>query len=108
MTLIGCYPIGGKPICIVAVLFNLMGRRTKEYADKDVAATMQKVGERLRQLRIAKGYTSQETFAYEKNINRVQYARYERGEDIRLSTLISVLGALGVSLQDFFGEFRTP
>ncbi len=60
------------------------------------------LGNRLRELRIAKGFTNYEQFAYENNIPRAQYGRYERGEDLRFSSLVKVLKALDISLEEFF------
>lgn len=76
----------------------------KQVKKIDEAEVMKKLGERLRQLRIAKGYTSQEIFAYENEINRVQYSRYELGKDLRLSTLLKILQALDMTVTEFFSE----
>lgn len=65
---------------------------------------IKQIGERLRDLRTAAGYTSSERFAYEHNISRSQYAGYENGADMRLSTLLRILDAHGVTLAEFFGE----
>ena len=65
---------------------------------------MKKVGNRMKELRTKRGHTSHETFAYENNINRAQYSRYERGEDLRLSTFIRVLQAFDMTFEEFFSE----
>ena len=65
---------------------------------------LQKLGERIRQLRIQKGYTSYEYFAYEHEISRAQFGRYERGEDLRFSTLVKIINAMDLTLDEFFGE----
>jgi hypothetical protein len=65
---------------------------------------LKKLGKRIKQLRIQKGYTSYEYFAYEHNISRAQFGRYERGEDLRFSSLLKVTNALGISLEEFFGN----
>ena len=65
---------------------------------------MQQIGNRLRQLRKQKGYTNYEKFAFEHNISSSQYARYELGKDIRMSTFLKVLNALDVTPQEFFAE----
>ena len=65
---------------------------------------LSKMGARLKQLRIDKGYTSYEKFAIENEISRMQYWRYEKGEDLRVSSLRKVTDAMGVSLKDFFAE----
>lgn len=67
---------------------------------------MDKLGKRIKELRIAKGYSSHETFAYEHNINRPQYWRYENGQDLRFSTLLKVIDALGVTVEEFFEGFE--
>ncbi len=73
-------------------------------ANKDVFTQKQlkKLGNRLRELRIAKGYTNYELFAYDNQIPRAQYGRYEQGQDLRFSSLLKVLKALDISLKDFF------
>lgn len=63
-----------------------------------------KIGKRIRQLRIEKGYTSYEYFAYDHNISRAQFGRYEKGEDLRVSSLAKVINALDVSVKEFFSE----
>lgn len=71
-----------------------------EYTQKQLA----NLGNRLRELRITKGFTNYEQFAYENNIPRAQYGRYERGEDLRFSSLLKVLKALDISLEEFFAS----
>ena len=65
---------------------------------------LQKVGNRIKELRIRRGYTSYEIFAFDNNINRAQFGRYERGEDLRISSLLRILKALKVSPLEFFSE----
>lgn len=65
---------------------------------------LQKLGERIKSLRIAKGYSSYEYFAYEHNISRAQFGRYERGEDLRFSTLARIISAFDMTFEEFFSE----
>lgn len=65
---------------------------------------LKKLGDRIKQLRIQKGYTSYEYFAYEKNISRAQYGRYEKGEDLRYSSLVKVVKAFDMSMHEFFSD----
>lgn len=65
---------------------------------------LQKLAERIKELRAEKGYTSYEYFAYDHNIPRAQYGRYEKGEDLKFSSLLKVLKGLDISLKDFFSE----
>lgn len=62
------------------------------------------LGRKLRELRIARGFSNYEQFAFEHNLPRAQYGRYEQGQDLRFSSLLKVLKALDVSLEDFFKE----
>lgn len=65
---------------------------------------LKKLAERIRSLRIKKGYSNYENFAYEHDIARAQYGKYEKGEDLRYSSLLRVIRALGVSVKEFFSE----
>lgn len=66
---------------------------------------LQKVGARMRQLRIEKGYTNYEHFAYENEISRSQYGKYEQGrDDLRLSSLYKVLKSLDIDFETFFSQ----
>ena len=60
-----------------------------------------KMAEKLKRLRIAKGYSSYEKFAYQNDINRVQYYRVERGQNITIKTLLKILDIHKISLSDF-------
>ena len=63
------------------------------------------LGARLRELRRKAGYTSADKSAFDKGIDRTQWARYERGEvDLQYLSLLKVLMALDVSPAEFFGK----
>ena len=64
----------------------------------------EKLGARIKSLRIAAGYTNYDFFAYDNNIQRAQWGRYEKGQDLRFSSLLKVVGAFGMTLQEFFSE----
>ncbi len=59
---------------------------------------------RIKELRIAMGYTSYEYFAYEKGFSRSQYGRYEKGEDIRYSSLMKLISAFELTPNEFFDD----
>jgi transcriptional regulator with XRE-family HTH domain len=62
-----------------------------------------KIGQRMKELRLALGYTSYEQFAYDHQIGRAQYGKYERGtEDLRLSSLHKIVTAFGMTMDQFF------
>lgn len=69
---------------------------------KEKSKQVLQLAKRIKQLRIAKGYSSQETFAYDNDYTLSYYSRLERGEDIRFSSLVKVCDALNVDLKTFF------
>ncbi len=77
-----------------------MAKEPKQNQNKD----LENLGKRIKELRIQKGYTNYEYFAYDHNISRTQFGRYERGEDMRFSSLLKVVRALGMTLEEFFSE----
>jgi len=72
---------------------------------KNILFYQKKVGNRLKELRLKAGYASYESFAYENDISRTQYGKYESGANIQLNSLIKILKALDVSLAEFFKDF---
>lgn len=88
-------------------LFSLMNGKGKKASPKKVITIddqLQKLGQRIKELRIAKGYSSYEYFAYEHNISRAQFGRYEQGQDLRMSSLIKVVAAFEMTLEEFFSK----
>jgi transcriptional regulator with XRE-family HTH domain len=83
-----------------------MKGRAKKSTNKELEVDdqLKKVGQRIKNLRIKQGYSSYEYFAYEHNISRAQFGRYEQGQDLRLSSLIKVVNAFGLTLEEFFSE----
>lgn len=69
--------------------------------DKDF---LKKLGNRIRSLRIKAGYSSQETFSYECQIPRAQYARYEKGSNITFLSLQKIIKFHKISWKEFFSE----
>jgi len=86
------------------VLNNLFIRSTK--TELTETNYLKQVGELLKQYRKKAGYSNYEYFAYENNISRPQYGKYEAGANIQLNTLIKILQALDVSLEEFFKGFN--
>ncbi|TCC95007.1 helix-turn-helix domain-containing protein [Pedobacter hiemivivus] len=71
----------------------------------EIPLDIKKIGLRLRQLRKEKGFSNSDEFAYEYQLNRSQYGKYEAGsEDLRLSSLVKILEKLEIGLSDFFNE----
>jgi transcriptional regulator with XRE-family HTH domain len=63
-----------------------------------------KIAEKIKQLRIDKGYSSYENFAYENDLSRLQYWRLERGTNFTINYLLRVLEIHKMSLSDFFND----
>lgn len=70
----------------------------------DSALALKTVGARFKALRIEKGYANYENFAFKNDLSRSQVWRYENGEDLKVSSLLKMLNALDVSLDEFFNE----
>lgn len=75
-----------------------MAKENTEHTDPRLL----KIGEVLKNLRHKAGYSSYETFAFEKGLNRVQYWRMEKGQNITLKSLFKVLDIHSLSLVEFF------
>ena len=60
------------------------------------------LGQSLVELRIAKGYSSYENFAYEHGLSRMQYYQMEKGTNCTLKSLVRVLNAHELDIFMFF------
>lgn len=78
--------------------------KRKNPLDKETQQLLANLGNKLQELRKKMGYKNYEKFAYEHDLPRAQYGRYEKGQDLRISSLHKVLKALKISLKDFFSE----
>ena len=76
------------------------GKTVKKLPNKELT----KLGNRIKDLRIKKGYSNYEFFAYDHKIPRAQYGRYEKGEDLRYSSLLRVIKAFEMTQKEFFSE----
>ena len=65
---------------------------------------IKKLAQRIKTIRKSLGYTNADFFAYENEITRSQYARYETGEDIRFSSLMKLIRAFKMTPEEFFKE----
>jgi transcriptional regulator with XRE-family HTH domain len=74
----------------------------KQPLDRD--KEMQKMAARIKALRKKKGYSNMDIFAYEHGFGRAQYGRYEKGQDLRFSTIVRLANCFEVDLKEFFGE----
>jgi transcriptional regulator with XRE-family HTH domain len=65
---------------------------------------LQKVAARMIQIRKEQGYRNSEEFTNVKNINRTQYAKYERGHNLTMLSLDKVVKAFGMTIPEFFSQ----
>lgn len=75
---------------------------SKEKLSDNQKSQLIEIGQKLKALRIAKGYTSYENFAFDHGLNRANYGRYEKGSNSKISTLITILECHGLTLKEFF------
>ena len=65
------------------------------------------IGQRLRELRLRAGITSQEALAHKAGVHRTYIGRLERGESgVTVEALAAILAAMDVSLREFFRPFK--
>ena len=83
-------------------------KSTKKSVKVETSETeyLKQVGDRLKHFRKLAGYTNYEYFAYEHGFSRPQYGKYEAGANIQLNTLMKILKAMNVSLEEFFKGFN--
>ena len=74
-------------------------------ANKDNPVIIQ-LGAYIRKLRIEKGYTSYEHFAWDNEMSRTQIGRYEKGEDMRFTSLLKLSEALGLPASELLAGFE--
>lgn len=78
-------------------------KRSKE--EDILQSVLKRIGQRLADLRKAKGYTSYETFAYDHEIPRMQYWRMENGKtNLTFKSLMKLLAIHKITVDDFFAS----
>ena len=66
------------------------------------------IAQKLKQLRLDKGYSSYEAFAFDHELPRVGYGRHEQGSNLTLNSLLRLLDIHQISLAEFFADLPTP
>ena len=71
----------------------------------DFDKTMLEIANKLKQLRLEAGYTSYENFAWDNDINRMQYWKMEKGiTNFTMRSLHKVLKAHNMDFNEFFNK----
>lgn len=91
---------------VILILFKIDLAFVQE--EQDIQMLYQLIGARIRSLRIEKGYSSQENFAYDAEIPRAQYGKYEKGVNLTILSLYKVLKFHKMTFEEFFQEDFTP
>lgn len=81
-----------------------MASKSYEVDEDQLQEFHRQLGERIKSLRLAKGYKNHEKFANDHGFARAQYNTYERGVGMNFSTIVKIAAAMGVSLKEFFGQ----
>lgn len=76
----------------------------KKLVSNQFSTLLDKVGIKLKQLRIDSGYSSYEIFAWENNLSRIQYWKMEKGTNCTLKSLDRVLKIHKLTIDQFFKE----
>ncbi len=74
-------------------------KQEQEYLDKK----LKEIGIKIRQLRSSEN-SNYEAWSYLNGINKVSLSRLERGENVTMKLLITILQKLDVSLEEFFKD----
>lgn len=76
-------------------------------AKKNAPGTVyEKIGAKIKKMRMQAGYKSAEVFAVKHQLPRVQYWRMERGTNFTLKSLLGILDIHKVPLKKFFEDFK--
>ncbi|NVO33079.1 MULTISPECIES: hypothetical protein [Hymenobacter] len=65
---------------------------------------LKQIAQKLKQLRLDKGYSSYEAFAFDHELPRVGYGRHEQGSNLTLKSLLRLLDIHQISLAEFFAD----
>lgn len=81
-----------------------MGKKSNQ--EEPIDPRLAKIGEKIKDLRIKKGYSSYEQFAFEHELPRSGYGDHEKGKNMTLNSLLRILDIHGVAVKDFFKDVK--
>ena len=81
-------------------------KKSQDIVEKEVDARIIKIANKIKELRIQKGYSNHEYFAWDNELSRPQYWRIEKGSNITLKTLLSIFDIHKISLSEFFKDME--
>ena len=68
--------------------------------------TIKIIASKLKKIRIEKGFSSYENFAYQNDLPRVQYWRMEKGTNFTIKNLLRILEIHNITIEDFFKDLK--
>jgi transcriptional regulator with XRE-family HTH domain len=75
--------------------------------DEVLKQLVERIAQKLVELRKKKGYSSYESFAFDHDIPRMQYWRIEKGKtNITLKSLVKILAIHKLTVEEFFGDLQ--
>lgn len=78
--------------------------KTAKRVKNNIEPELKELGQRIRQLRLAMGYSSAEKFAIDHKLSRVSYTKCETGANMTYMSLRRLLKIFNMSVSDFFNE----
>ena len=69
-----------------------------------ISPRMAAVGDKLRKIRVERGYSGYDFFAWENKLSPRQYLNMEQGKNFTMNSLIKVLDIHGIKLNEFFSD----
>lgn len=83
----------------------MKGTKKQVKVAENPRVALKKIGAKLKKIRKERGYLNSDDFAYDHDINRSQYGKYEAGaQDMRVSSLLKAINSLGLTLEEFFRD----
>ncbi len=82
----------------------MAAKNSNEDTDRLNKEMIEKLAARIRTLRKEKGFANYEKFANQFNLSRSVVGRFEKGQNMTFTSILSILRALEVPLSEFFSE----
>ena len=81
----------------------MKGAKKAVKVEEDPRDVLKKIGKKLKSIRKENGYENSDDFAYDHEINRSQYGKYEAGaQDMCISSLLKTINSMGLTIEEFF------
>lgn len=82
-----------------------MASQKNKTTNPEIDTRILKISKKIQELRKKAGYTNYEDFALDHEIGRMQYWRMEKGTSFTMMSLLKILDAHKMTLEEFFKGF---